>query len=256
MSATMLFSVAYFMLNTLLVTAVPRLKRSEPQHASDLFGKFGWMGLAFGGSAAMGALLFLTFRPSGIGVLMAVAPILAMLPRRCTATSATRRRTRRCATRAPRPPNARPSRRSAICRRSRRASAAFTTRSRMPRSVWRRSRARPEATAPCLMLQAQAISAHRQAEDGLHHLAFQDSLTGLPNRRRFRELLVQVVHRIQERVRPTDIVARLGRRRCRGAGTAPRSRAGRARPRRAAASGAAPHLRRRGHRDHHECQHR
>ena len=80
MSATMLFSVAYFMLNTLLVTAVPRLKRSEPQHASDLFGKFGWMGLAFGGSAAMAALLFLMFRQSGIGVLMAVVPILAMLP--------------------------------------------------------------------------------------------------------------------------------------------------------------------------------
>ena len=37
------------------------------------------MGLAFGGSAAMGALLFLTFRQSGIGVLMVVAPIRAML---------------------------------------------------------------------------------------------------------------------------------------------------------------------------------
>ena len=64
MSATMLFSVAYFILNTLLVTAVPQLKRSEPQHASDLLGKFGRMGLAFGGSAAMAALLFLTFRQS------------------------------------------------------------------------------------------------------------------------------------------------------------------------------------------------
>ena len=67
----------------------------------------------------------------------------------------------------------------------------------MPRSAWRRSRARPEATAPCLWLQAQAISARRQAEAGLHHLAFQDSLTGLPNRRRFRELLVQAVNRAQ-----------------------------------------------------------
>jgi diguanylate cyclase (GGDEF)-like protein len=39
----------------------------------------------------------------------------------------------------------------------------------------------------------QDITARRKAEQGLHHLAFHDSLTGLPNRRRFHELLSQAV---------------------------------------------------------------
>jgi diguanylate cyclase (GGDEF)-like protein len=51
----------------------------------------------------------------------------------------------------------------------------------------------PDAAAPCLILQVQDISARRKAEEGLHHLAFHDSLTGLPNRRRFHELLSQAV---------------------------------------------------------------
>ena len=51
----------------------------------------------------------------------------------------------------------------------------------------------PEADAPCLILQTQDISARRAAEAGLHHIAFHDSLTGLPNRRRFHELLAQAV---------------------------------------------------------------
>ena len=51
----------------------------------------------------------------------------------------------------------------------------------------------PGADAPCLILQVQDISARRRAEAGLHHLAFHDSLTGLPNRRRFHELLGDAV---------------------------------------------------------------
>ena len=51
----------------------------------------------------------------------------------------------------------------------------------------------PGADAPCLILQVQDISARRRAEAGLHHLAFHDSLTGLPNRRRFHELLGHAV---------------------------------------------------------------
>jgi diguanylate cyclase (GGDEF)-like protein/PAS domain S-box-containing protein len=51
----------------------------------------------------------------------------------------------------------------------------------------------PGSTAPCLILQAHDITARRRAEAGLHHIAFHDSLTGLPNRRRFGELLAQAV---------------------------------------------------------------
>ena len=38
------------------------------------------------------------------------------------------------------------------------------------------------ANAPCLILQAQDISARRSAESQLNHIAFHDSLTGLANR--------------------------------------------------------------------------
>ena len=41
--------------------------------------------------------------------------------------------------------------------------------------------------APCLILQAQDISARRSAEAQLQHIAFHDSLTGLANRARFHE---------------------------------------------------------------------
>jgi diguanylate cyclase (GGDEF)-like protein len=51
----------------------------------------------------------------------------------------------------------------------------------------------PGSTAPCLILQAHDITARRRAEAGLHHIAFHDSLTGLPNRRRFGDLLAQAV---------------------------------------------------------------
>ena len=53
----------------------------------------------------------------------------------------------------------------------------------------------PEAEAPCLILQAQDVSARRSAEAGLAHMAFHDGLTGLPNRRRFLECLQGAVSR-------------------------------------------------------------
>ena len=55
----------------------------------------------------------------------------------------------------------------------------------------------PDAAEPCLILQAQDVSARRNAEAGLAHMAFHDSLTGLPNRRRFLESLAEAVRRSQ-----------------------------------------------------------
>ena len=60
------------MLNTLLVSTVLRLKRNEPLRVSDWMSVFGWVGIAFAGSGAVAALLYLTFRQSGMGVLMAM----------------------------------------------------------------------------------------------------------------------------------------------------------------------------------------
>ena len=49
--ATMGFALAYFLLNALLVTALPRIKRNERLRASDLFDVFGWVGIAYSASA-------------------------------------------------------------------------------------------------------------------------------------------------------------------------------------------------------------
>jgi diguanylate cyclase (GGDEF)-like protein/PAS domain S-box-containing protein len=65
----------------------------------------------------------------------------------------------------------------------------------------------PGATAPCLILQVQDISARRKAEEGLHHIAFHDSLTGLPNRRRFHELLAQAVEQVNRTNAAVDAFA-------------------------------------------------
>ena len=65
----------------------------------------------------------------------------------------------------------------------------------------------PGATAPCLILQVQDISARRKAEEGLHHIAFHDSLTGLPNRRRFHEMLAQAVEQVNRSGAAVDAFA-------------------------------------------------
>jgi diguanylate cyclase (GGDEF)-like protein/PAS domain S-box-containing protein len=271
--AAMAFSLVYFVFNTLFVTALPRLKRNERLQPADLVGVFGWVGIAFAGSAAVAALLFLTFRQSGNGVLMAVVPILAMLLatlhyyfRQQEAQVAVRHAAEQAVER-----EAQVAQRHLLELEAseRRFHSAFThasigmallsmegrvlqansalrtllglddasllqhsfqdfvvgehlaaldaqlarvderefdgfalelrCRHHGGREVWVSAHcsffSEPGSTAPCLILQAQDISARREAEAGLHHIAFHDSLTGLPNRRRFREHLAQAVDR-------------------------------------------------------------
>ena len=52
-----------------------------------------------------------------------------------------------------------------------------------------------ETAAPTVILQVQDVTARRLAEARLHHIAFHDSLTRLPNRRRFLEDLGQALTR-------------------------------------------------------------
>jgi diguanylate cyclase (GGDEF)-like protein/PAS domain S-box-containing protein len=59
---------------------------------------------------------------------------------------------------------------------------------------------------PCLILQAQDITARRQAEAQLQHIAYHDSLTGLVNRARFRECLARAIERNRTRAGRTFAV--------------------------------------------------
>ncbi len=273
--ATMLFSLVYFLFNTLLVTAVPRLKRNQPFQPADLLGMFGWVGIAFAGSAAVAALLCLTFRQSGPGVVMAVVPIIGLLlatmhyyfrqqdahdavrdaaaqavareaevaTRHLQELEASERRFHSAFTHASigmallsfegRVLQANAALRTLfgvddaslrqhcfqdfvteddlgalttqLAQVGERSFESFGLELRCRHSdgspVWVAAHcsffSEPGSTSPCLILQAQDISARRQAEAGLHQLAFHDSLTGLPNRRRFRELLAEAVHRAE-----------------------------------------------------------
>jgi diguanylate cyclase (GGDEF)-like protein/PAS domain S-box-containing protein len=283
--ATMLFSLAYFVINTVLVTAVGRLKRGESLMAAESFGMFGWVGFAFAGSAALAALLFLVYRQSGIGVLMAMVPLLAMM----LATLHYFFRQQEAAELARQAGEVAAEREHELAQRhvrelemsERRFHSAFTHASigmallafdgrvlqanaalaalvgrgigellHQPfqhfvlpedrvvleqqlglvdqqefegfalelrclhddgRPVWAATHcsffSEPGSSQPCLILQVQDITARRSAEAGLHHLAFHDSLTGLPNRRRFHELLHQAVAQLHASNTPRDAYA-------------------------------------------------
>lgn len=79
MLAAMVFAVAYFLLNTLLITLVMHLKKNEPLRLGELVDSFGWVGITYAASSLVAALLYLTFRQVGISVLLAAIPIIAML---------------------------------------------------------------------------------------------------------------------------------------------------------------------------------
>ena len=269
--AAMAFAQVYFVLNTLLVTTVPRLKRNEPLQLSDLFGVFGWVGIAYSASAAVAALLYLTYIQSGIGVLMAMVPLLAMMlatlhyffrqqeaseavrqtgaeamerehllaARHVRELEASERRFHSAFTHASigmallsfdgSIVQANPALRALVGRSGEelmlmkfqgivieedRAKLAeqlglvngrefegFALELRCRHSsgqvVWVAAHSsffsEPGSASPCLILQLQDISARRQAEDELQHIAFHDALTGLPNRRRFHDYLSQAV---------------------------------------------------------------
>ncbi|MEW6706883.1 MAG: EAL domain-containing protein [Pseudomonadota bacterium] len=200
--ATTAFALVYFVLNTLLVTLVPRLKRNEKLLPSDLFGNFGWIGVAYSGSASVAVLVYLTVQHAGPGVLLAAAPIIALLL----------------------------------------STMHLFFRQQEAGEAMRRSQLDA--------MEREQEQARRHMQE-LQQIAFHDSLTSLPNRRRLLQLLeaalqrakqypddafallfldfdrfklindslghsagdeflVQVGRRLQEHVRPTDVVARLG----------------------------------------------
>ncbi|HUG22545.1 sensor histidine kinase [Piscinibacter sp.] len=77
--AAICFALGYFLLNTLLVTMVPRLKRSEWVNWREFLAAYGWLGVAYAGNASVATFLTLSFRQSGIVVVVAAAPIIVIL---------------------------------------------------------------------------------------------------------------------------------------------------------------------------------
>ncbi len=283
--STMLFGMAFFIINTLLVTTVPRLKRNERLQWSDLFSVFGWVGIAYAGSAVVAVLLYLTYRQSGNGVLMAMLPLLAMMlatlhyffrqqeaaeevraagaeaaererelaQRHVRELEASERRFHSAFTHASigmalldfdgRILQANQALRTLVGQRdeellqrpfqgvvlaadrlkldeqlglvSNREFEGFSLELRCQHRdgspIWVAAHcsffSEPGSGAPCLILQVQDITARRNAEEGLHHLAFHDSLTGLPNRRRFYELLGHAVAQLNGSGDPHDAYA-------------------------------------------------
>ena len=264
-------AMAYFVINTLLVTSVPRLKQGLALRAADLLGMFGWTGVAAGASAAVSALLYISYRQSGFGVLMAILPVIAMLvatlhfvfrqqeqneivrlraqeaddrealasARHVRELEASERRFHSAFTHASigmsllsfsgeilqtntamRELLGRPSEdlvhrniREFVCSEDLVAltDAMVRLHDGLTDDIALELRCQHQdghtlwvathgslfselgASSPCLILQAHDVTARRNAEAGLQHIAFHDALTGLPNRRRFREHLSAAV---------------------------------------------------------------
>jgi diguanylate cyclase (GGDEF)-like protein/PAS domain S-box-containing protein len=265
-------AVGYFVLNMVFVSMVITLKRGERFNAREFVNSFGTIGIAYGGSALIAALLHLTVRQSGISVLFGALPVVAMLlttvhyfMRQQEAQEAMRHGRIEAAER-----EAHQAARhvAALSESERRFHSAFTHASigmalvsvdgrilqantalaailghhdghqlidkpfsmlvaaedrvavdrdfarigareletfnaevrclhRGGADLWAALHCafftETNSEAPCLILQVQDISARRHAEAQLNHIAFHDSLTGLPNRSRFHTLLAQAL---------------------------------------------------------------
>ena len=77
--ATMAFGVVYSAVSALLMSGVARFKRNEPLRMADLVSVFGWVGGASAGASAIAALLFITERLAGLGVMLTIVPTLGLL---------------------------------------------------------------------------------------------------------------------------------------------------------------------------------
>jgi signal transduction histidine kinase len=73
------FALAYFVINTVMVTMVARLKSNEPLRLRSFIDSFGWLGVAYAGNASVASFLYLSFRSSGIVVVVAAVPIIVIL---------------------------------------------------------------------------------------------------------------------------------------------------------------------------------
>jgi diguanylate cyclase (GGDEF)-like protein/PAS domain S-box-containing protein len=74
----MAMSAAYAVLNTTFISTVFKLKLNQPLALSSWFSDFGWVGLTYVSTAALAALLFLTFEQFGVTVLIVSIPMLGL----------------------------------------------------------------------------------------------------------------------------------------------------------------------------------
>ncbi|MDH4051386.1 MAG: diguanylate cyclase, partial [Rubrivivax sp.] len=286
LSAVLAAALVYFALNALLSTGVYHLKRGIWPDPAGLAHQFGWVGITCAASASIACLLFLSFQQSGLGVLVAAAPIIGLLLAtlhyyfrqqeadeavRLGRLAAAEREAQLAATHVRELQVSEQRFHSAFSHASigmalvsfearvLQANAAlcallghddesalegmaldqlveeadadrvlklvmglkdgagtvfseeFRLRHRTGAELWAAvhgSRfAEVEADAPCLILQLQDVTARRQAEAGLQHLAYHDSLTGLPNRHRFqRELSDALAHAREGGGRPFGLM--------------------------------------------------
>jgi diguanylate cyclase (GGDEF)-like protein/PAS domain S-box-containing protein len=77
--AAMVFGLMYAACNAVLMSGVALLKRNRRLSLAAIASVFGWVGAASAVASALAALLFITQRLAGIGVMLTVLPIIGLL---------------------------------------------------------------------------------------------------------------------------------------------------------------------------------